>query len=170
MMSMLETLITIPNDLIPYTLCLDSDGAPIRGWYLPIEEAAEEMLQAGRVFVERPHTQYPVAEQLTAYFEGERVTFDRPLRLAGTEFQRRVWDEMTRIPHGEVVSYGELARRTGSRAYRAVGQACHRNPLPLIVPCHRVIASGGRLGGFGGGEDIKRLLLRFEGVAPLPVG
>lgn len=165
---MLETLINIPNDLIPYTLCLDSEGVPLGGWYLPIDKAAEEMLQAGRVFVERPYTQYPVGERLTAYFEGEQISLDMPLRLTGTDFQRRVWNEMTRIPYGTVVSYGELARRIGSRAYRAVGQACHRNPLPLIVPCHRVIASGGRLGGFGGGEDIKRLLLRFEGVDPMP--
>jgi len=170
MMPMLETLIHIPNDLIPYTLCLSSEGVPVRGWYLPMAEAAEEMLQAGRVFVERPYTQYPVGERLAAYFEGEQIDFDTPLHLTGTDFQKRIWAEMTRIPYGDVVSYGELARRIGCRAYRAVGQACHRNPLPLIVPCHRVIASGGRLGGFGGGEDIKRLLLRFEGVNPMPAG
>lgn len=167
---MRETLITIPNDLIPYTLCLDGDGVPVRGWYLPAAEAAEAMLQAGRVFEEKPYTRYPAGALLKAYFEGERVAFDTPLRLTGTDFQKRVWTEMTRIPYGEVVSYGELARRAGCRAYRAVGQACHRNPLPLLVPCHRVIASGGRLGGFGGGEDIKRLLLRFEGVDPMPAG
>lgn len=167
---MKDTLITIPNDIVPFTLCLDSEGVPARGWYLPIEEAAEEMLMAGRVFDEKPYSQYPVGERLKAYFEGERVVFDTPLHLTGTDFLKRVWTEMTRIPYGEVLSYGEVARRVGCRAYRAVGQACHRNPLPLIVPCHRVIASGGRLGGFGGGEDIKRLLLRFEGVTPMPLG
>ena len=167
---MKEILITIPNDLIPYTLCLDRDGVPVCGWYLPMEAAAQEMLTAGRVFEERPYGQYPIGEQLRAYFAGDRVSFDTPLRLAGTAFQKKVWEEMTHIPYGEVVSYGDLAHRAGCRAYRAVGQACHRNPLPLIVPCHRVIASGGRLGGFGGGEDIKRMLLQFEGVAPLPAG
>lgn len=167
---MSEILITIPNDLVPFTLCLDSDGVPTQGWYMPIEEAAEAMLQAGRFFEERPCDRYPAGEQLLAYFAGEKVIFDTPLRLKGTDFQKKVWMEMTRIPYGEVASYGDLAHRAGCRAYRAVGQACHRNPLPLLVPCHRVIASGGRLGGFGGGEDIKRLLLRFEGVAPMPVG
>ena len=167
---MKETLITIPNDIIPYTLCLAREGIPTRGWYLPIGEAAEEMLQAGRVFDEKPYSQYPIGVKLKAYFDGERISFDTPMHLTGTNFQKKVWEEMARIPYGEAVSYGELAHRVGCRAYRAVGQACHRNPLPLIVPCHRVIASGGRLGGFGGGEDIKRLLLRFEGVTPLPVG
>jgi len=166
---MRETLIAIPNDVIPFTLCLDSDGVPVRAWYLPVNEAAEAMLMAGRVCEEKSFAHYAVSEQLRAYFQGERIAFDTPMGPRGTDFQRRIWEEMRRIPYGEVVSYGELAHRVGCRAYRAVGQACHRNPLPLLVPCHRVIAAGGRLGGFGGGEDIKRLLLRHEGVTPLPV-
>lgn len=165
-----HTLISVPNDLIPFTLCLDDQGVPVRGWFQPLEEAAEEMLQAGRAFVEKPCAHFAVGEQLLAYFSGERVDFDTPIDPRGTAFQKRIWAEMARIPYGQAVSYGELAHRAGCRAYRAVGQACHRNPLPILVPCHRVIASGGRLGGYGGGEDIKRMLLRLEGVTPMPVG
>lgn len=164
------TLIHIPNERIPYTLCLDEEGVPCRGWYMPLEYAVNAILYEGGVFEEIPWESLPLGRQIRAYFDGEKVEFDTPMHLSGTDFQKRVWEAMARIPYGEVLSYGELAHRIGCRAYRAVGQACHRNPLPLIVPCHRVIASGGRLGGFGGGEDIKRRLLAFEGVDPLPVG
>ena len=102
-------------------------------------------------------------EQLKEYFARRRREFDLPLAPAGTGFQRRVWHALTTIPYGETISYGELARRVGNaRACRAVGLANGANPLPIIVPCHRVIGSNGALTGFGGGLPIKRALLGLE--------
>ena len=109
--------------------------------------------------------------QLDAYFEGELQTFDLPLELHGTEFQRRCWLALGSIPYGQTVSYGEQARRLGlgNDAARAVGAANGRNPLPIVLPCHRVIGADGSLTGFGGGLDVKRFLLEHEG-ALLPLG
>ena len=101
--------------------------------------------------------------QLGEYFEGKRRDFDLPLNLGGTEFQLQVLDELQKIPYGETRSYGDIARRIGRpRAVRAVGAANGRNPVPIIVPCHRVIGSGGSLTGFGGGLETKKALLRLE--------
>ena len=112
------------------------------------------------------HSESPFAEaakQLTEYFAGERHEFDLPLRLNGTEFQLLVLDELCRIPYGETTSYGDIAKRIGRpKAVRAVGAANGRNPIPIIVPCHRVIGSGGALTGFGGGLDTKKTLLKLE--------
>jgi methylated-DNA-[protein]-cysteine S-methyltransferase len=106
-------------------------------------------------------------EQLKAYFAGQCRHFDLPLSPAGTEFQRRVWRALRDIPYGETISYGELARRVGNpRASRAVGLANGANPLPIVVPCHRVIGANGTLTGFGGGLPIKRALLALEGTLP----
>ena len=102
-------------------------------------------------------------DQLAAYFSGETTAFDLPLAPAGTAFQRRVWAELARIPFGQTISYGELARRVGDpRASRAVGMANGRNPIALLIPCHRVIGTNGTLTGFGGGVDVKRALLGHE--------
>jgi methylated-DNA-[protein]-cysteine S-methyltransferase len=102
-------------------------------------------------------------QQLRAYFAGERIDFDLPLAPCGTDFQRRVWDELRRIPFGATTSYRELARRIGHpTAVRAVGAANGRNPLPIIVPCHRVIGADGTLVGYGGGLERKQWLLRHE--------
>jgi len=102
-------------------------------------------------------------EQLAAYFAGELTEFDLPLALAGTPFQQRVWAELRLIPFGETVSYGELAQRLGQpTASRAVGLANGKNPVSIIVPCHRVVGSGGSLTGYGGGLPRKRYLLDFE--------
>ena len=104
-----------------------------------------------------------IRTQLEEYFAGERTAFEVPLRLEGTEFQLRVWDALCRIPYGETISYGELARRVGNpKASRAVGLANGRNPVAIIVPCHRVIAADGTLGGYGGGLDRKSVLLDLE--------
>lgn len=112
-----------------------------------------------------------VATQFAEYFTGERTEFDLPLAPAGTPFQRGVWDALCEIPYGETISYGELARRVGSPgAFRAVGLANGRNPLAIIVPCHRVIGADGRLTGYGGGLDRKRWLLEHEAAhRPVPV-
>ena len=105
--------------------------------------------------------------QLIEYFGGERRDFDLPLAPGGTPFQRRVWDELRRIAYGETISYGELARRIGRpTASRAVGAANGRNPLAIVVPCHRVIGADGKLTGYGGGLPVKETLLAHEqGVA-----
>lgn len=104
-----------------------------------------------------------VADQLHAYFAGELTEFDVTLRLEGTEFQRRVWAGLLEIPYGETISYGELAARIEQpTASRAVGLANGRNPVSIIVPCHRVIGSTGALTGYGGGLDRKRTLLDLE--------
>ena len=102
--------------------------------------------------------------QLAAYFAGTRRDFDLPLAPAGSAFQKNVWREMIRIPYGEVLTYGEMAARTGGVA-RAVGGACGANPIPVIIPCHRVVAGEG-LGGYSGrgGLDTKRRLLVLEGA------
>jgi methylated-DNA-[protein]-cysteine S-methyltransferase len=108
-----------------------------------------------------------VIAQLGEYFAGKRRQFDLPLAPRGTEFQRRVWRALREIPYGQTVSYGELARRIGKpSASRAVGLANGANPLPIIVPCHRVIGADGSLTGFGGGLPIKRTLLALEGAGP----
>jgi methylated-DNA-[protein]-cysteine S-methyltransferase len=107
-------------------------------------------------------------EQLNAYFDMRLSDFDLPLEPRGTEFQRRVWDSLTTIPFGETISYAELARRIDNpKAVRAVGAANGRNPLMIIVPCHRVIGADGSLTGFGGGIDRKRWLLDHEARARL---
>jgi len=106
-----------------------------------------------------------VRTQLEEYFAGTRTAFDVPMRLEGTGFQRAVWAQLCAIPYGTTVSYGELARRVGNpKASRAVGLANGRNPVAVIVPCHRVIAGDGSLGGYGGGLDRKRALLDLEGA------
>ena len=111
------------------------------------------------------------ARQLDAYFAGELVAFDLPLELQGTDFQRQCWLALATIPYGQTVSYGEQARRLGlgSDKARAVGAANGQNPLPIVLPCHRVIGSDGSLTGFGGGLHVKRFLLELEG-ALLPLG
>ncbi len=109
------------------------------------------------------------ADQLEAYFAGRRREFDLPLDPAGSAFRRRVWSQMRRIPFGETVSYGTLAKRLDTAA-RAVGGACGANPIPILIPCHRVLAGGGRIGGYSGGSgvDTKRFLLALESVACAP--
>lgn len=104
-----------------------------------------------------------VRQQLEEYFAGKRKDFDLPLKLSGTEFQVSVLDALQTIPYGETTSYGAIAKQIGRpKAVRAVGAANGRNPIPIIVPCHRVIGSTGHLTGFGGGLDTKAALLRLE--------
>jgi len=114
---------------------------------------------------ESPVRTQAVRQQLEEYFAGERRSFELPLDLRGTEFRRRCWDELLKIRYGETRSYAEIARAVGNpKGFRAVGQANHYNPIAIIVPCHRVLASDGLLGGYGGGLAVKALLLRLEGA------
>ncbi|NQV19180.1 MAG: methylated-DNA--[protein]-cysteine S-methyltransferase [Armatimonadetes bacterium] len=102
-------------------------------------------------------------KQLKEYFAGNRKEFDIPLKLEGTDFQIKVWQELTKIPFGETISYQQLAEKMGSKnKARAVGNANAKNPIPIIIPCHRVIEKNGKLGGFGGGLHIKQFLLELE--------
>lgn len=120
------------------------------------EEAGEE---AGKqsVLLRR------AAAELSEYFRGERQNFTVPIRTGGTEFQRKVWDALRRIPYGETRTYGQIADEIGCPGgARAVGMACNRNPIMLIVPCHRVVGSNGKLVGFAGGLDMKEALIKLE--------
>jgi methylated-DNA-[protein]-cysteine S-methyltransferase len=104
-----------------------------------------------------------VLRQLEAYFRGDLREFELPLAMVGTKFQLLVWDALRKIPYGETISYAQLAQRIGNpKAVRAVGLANGRNPIPIIVPCHRVIGSDGSLTGFGGGLSMKKRLLELE--------
>lgn len=115
--------------------------------------------------IERPSSFAALFRMLDEYFKGKAVEFRIPLSLSGSEFDRAVWEELRRIPRGSVETYGEVARSIGKPgAARAVGGACGRNPVPIVVPCHRVVAAGLRLGGFSGGIEIKKSLLGTEGL------
>lgn len=146
------------------TLLLTSDGAALTGLYMGrhAEDEARETMPAAAW--KRSDSAFRAAvEQISAYFEGELTRFDLPMHPAGTAFQQRVWQELRRIPYGAAISYAELARRIGRpSASRAVGGANGRNPISIIVPCHRVISADGSLGGYGGGLDRKRWLLAHE--------
>ena len=104
-------------------------------------------------------------DEILAYLRGERRSFDLPLDPMGPPFQQAVWAELRRIPYGETRSYAQVAAGIGKpKAVRAVGQANHRNPLPIFIPCHRVIGASGKLTGYGGGLDLKEKLLELEGA------
>ncbi len=129
-------------------------------------------------FVNGKHTVQPPADaredrapfaatirQLQEYFAGKRETFDLPLAPHGTDFQRRVWSALQKIPYGKTVAYADIAQRIGNpKGVRAVGLANGRNPIPIVIPCHRVIGKDGSLTGYGGGLPIKQKLLEIEGV------
>ena len=107
--------------------------------------------------------QKEIKKELLEYFEGKRKEFDIPLEVEGTEFQKKVWTEMAKIPFGETMSYGELAEKIGCpKGARAVGLACNKNKIPIIIPCHRVVGKNGNLIGFAGGLDVKAQLLKLE--------
>ncbi len=142
------------------------DAAVVRVW-LPSRSVAERF--AGTTSAPAPRAVALAAAQLEDYFAGRRRSFDVPLAFAGgTPFQQAVWTTLADIPFGATWSYAELAAAVGRPvAFRAVGQANGANPIPIILPCHRVVASGRRLGGYGGGLDMKRSLLALEGVRDL---
>lgn len=157
---MLTTTITISSPLGP--LRLFARGEELTGVYLPDHEPAPPVQLA-----DAPERTTPVlaraAAQLRAYFAGERTVFDLPLAPDGSGFQRLVWQALERIPYGVTRSYGELAAAIGRpAASRAVGSANSRNPISIIVPCHRVIGANGALTGYAGGMRAKRWLLEHE--------
>ena len=112
----------------------------------------------------------PAVDQLNAYFKGDLKTFDLKLAPSGTPFQLKVWKSLAEIPYGELTTYGAIAQKIGNpKAVRAVGGANARNPLPIVLPCHRVIGSNGSLTGFGGGLDVKQKLIALERGGDTPV-
>ncbi|GAA4379242.1 methylated-DNA--[protein]-cysteine S-methyltransferase [Actinomadura verrucosospora] len=155
------THVVIESVVGPLTL-VATDGA-LSGLYMEMQRhrPAQETFGAPGDPEDEPFA--TVAAQLSAYFAGDLTEFELPLRLRGTPFQARVWAALQEIPYGETVTYGELAAEIGSpSASRAVGLANGRNPVGVIVPCHRVVGSTGSLTGYGGGLDRKRYLLDFE--------
>lgn len=141
-------------------LLLVSNGECLTGLYLPMHKGGPVPDDAWR----QDDTHFrPVVEQLDAYFEGSLREFTIPVTMAGTPFQRQVWDELGRIPFGTTITYTDLASRAGQpTAMRAVGAANGRNPISIIVPCHRVIGASGKLTGYAGGLAKKHWLLRHE--------
>jgi methylated-DNA-[protein]-cysteine S-methyltransferase len=156
--SVLYDVVPTPID----RLVVASDGSAIVGVWMANAEPND------RRWADRCGTDPLLDEarrQLVAYFAGRLEVFELPLAPNGTEFQRRVWTELTKIPFGSTISYAQLARRVSNEAaVRAVGAANGRNPIPIIVPCHRVIGSNGSLTGFGGGLPRKQWLLHHEGA------
>lgn len=130
----------------------------------------EEDTIIGIGFCSKQNTTTPETEleteifrQLDAYFTGELREFDLPFFATGTVFQLMVWEELLKVPYGQTVTYGELAKRVGMpKAARAVGSALNRNPVPILVPCHRVVGAKGQLTGFAGGVEVKQALLNLE--------
>ena len=144
-------------------LLLTSDGESLTGLYMGAPSKSPEL---DGDWTENPHggPLPQVARQLQEYFAGTRKVFDLPLKMQGTEFQKRVWRQLTEIPFGETWSYGQLAKRLDNpNGSRAVGLANGRNPIAVIVPGHRVIGADGSLTGFGGGIPRKQWLLAHEG-------
>ena len=143
-------------------LLLRSNGHALTGLYMDAHRREPRPADGWR---RDPAALRQAREQLHAYFGRELFAFDLPLELAGTAFQQRVWRALCTIPFGQTISYGEQARRVGNQAgARAVGTANGRNPISIIVPCHRVIGANGSLTGYGGGLPRKRWLLAHEGV------
>lgn len=147
------------------TLTLVSDGGALTGVFMQTHRHAPPTEAWGPLVEvrEAPPVLQDAASQLSAYFAGERTDFDLPLAPVGTDFQRRVWAALETIPYGTTWSYAQLADRIGSPgAARAVGLANGRNPISIVVPCHRVVGADGSLTGYGGGVERKRALLSLE--------
>lgn len=141
-------------------LLLVGDGHALHGLYM---QAGRRPMAIGPGWRRRASAFAGVSTQLEEYFAGTRTRFELKLSLRGTPFQRRVWTALAEIPYGQTISYGELAGRIGRPSVaRAVGLANGRNPIAVIVPCHRVIGADGSLTGYGGGQERKRLLLDLE--------
>ena len=152
----------VESPIGPITLA--SDGGKLTGLYMEVSwHPPKEELLGQRADAADDDVLVKAAGQLESYFAGQLTDFDLPLELQGTGFQRTVWDHLRDIPYGETISYGELARRIGQpTASRAVGLANGRNPISIVVPCHRVVGANGSLTGYGGGIERKQFLLGLE--------
>ena len=152
----------------PLLLAATPRGLARIGFRADPEEALEELARAyGPRILRSTEPLRGAQRELDAYFEGKRRVFDLHLDVQGSGFAGRVLEELARVPYGEIVSYGELARRAGNpKAARAVGMTMNRNRIPIVLPCHRVVGANGSLVGYAGGLDRKRFLLELEGVLP----
>lgn len=153
----------LPTPMGAFTL--EADAAGLCGVLFPTEAppAMADMPEPSLVSLDAHPVLAEAGRQLLEYLDGSRRHFDLPLSLHGTAFQQQVWQELGHIPYGETRSYGELAARLGDRRKaRPVGGAAHRNPVAIIVPCHRLIGADGSLTGFGGGLPMKHALLELE--------
>jgi methylated-DNA-[protein]-cysteine S-methyltransferase len=162
MVNMSATTLVIPSPV--GSLLLETDGeAMTKVWFT-------DAPPTGAPMDDLPDVLQEAVRQLDAYFARERDDFDLPLAPSGTEFQRRVWSELQRIPYGQTVSYGDVARALGlpPGASRAVGLANGSNPIAIVVPCHRVIGANGNLTGYAGGLERKKYLLDLEAAASQP--
>jgi len=159
---------TVDSPCGPLNCVVDENGAVVRiefGRGRESQKLSARMAAEGHEVIEDASRTAEVRQQLAEYFAGQRREFDLPLAPRGTPFERSVWDELRRIPFGETRSYADIARALGKpAATRAVGRANGANPIPIVVPCHRVIGSNGSLTGFGGGLDTKARLLELEGL------
>ena len=156
----MKYMTTIESPVGP--LALVSDGTCLTAVLFDGERETRRRKEP--VVADETATPFPQARrELAEYFAGKRTTFDVPLAPEGTEFQRRVWTALLRVPYGATATYGDIARQIGSpKAVRAVGAANGRNPIAIVVPCHRVIGANGTLTGYGGGLTRKRALLELE--------
>ncbi len=163
----MDSLIRCSSPLGP--MLLASDGRALIGLWFEGQEYEKAGLSRDTEARELP-VFTETLRWLDRYFAGLRQEIVPPLAPRGTPFQRRVWERLERIPYGETLSYGELARELGCASARAVGQAVGRNPISLLIPCHRVLGKDGRLTGYAGGTERKAALLRLEGIAFLEEG
>lgn len=160
---------TVDSPAGPLTFAVNEDGALLfvsflEGHYPTTIE--EDLAAEGYIACEDRERTAAVRTQLLEYARGERTTFDLPVVLVGTEWQKAVWTALMRVPFGETRAYGEIARSLGRpQASRAVGRANGTNRIPLVIPCHRIVGADGSLTGFGGGLHLKTALLAHEGVA-----
>ncbi|SDM00217.1 methylated-DNA-[protein]-cysteine S-methyltransferase [Geodermatophilus siccatus] len=155
---MSRTHTVVPSPIGPLTVVRDQDGALVR-----LAMSPPRALEADALGARADAGFEDVARQLAEYFAGERTAFRLPLRPVGSRFELAVWDQLTRIPYGETRSYGHVAEAVGEPGgAQAVGAANGRNPIAIVVPCHRVVGADGRLVGFGGGLPRKRFLLDLE--------
>ena len=152
-----------PSPVGPLLLASDGDGLCL----IEFQDPRHPFKRSGEWQPGEDAVLRETRRQLDDYFDGKRRVFDLPLAPRGTAFQQQVWMALRDIPYGETISYAQLAQRLGTpTATRAVGAANGRNPLPIVVPCHRVIGADGSLTGFGGGLPTKRFLLQLEGTFP----
>ncbi|MFO7154394.1 MAG: methylated-DNA--[protein]-cysteine S-methyltransferase [Caldicoprobacter oshimai] len=153
----------VEDFICPITIIASVRG--VRGIHFTSLDAIIEKLTQENI----PHIidlSHPAAIELREYFQGHRKHFDVPIDIDGTPFQLKVWKALQSIPYGKVRSYKDIAIQIGHpKAFRAVGQACGANPIPIIIPCHRVLTASGNLGGFSAGIEIKKALLDLEGIS-----
>lgn len=149
-------------------LILVADSSALTGLYFV--ECSHIPAASSRWTLKPHHPVFQVTEtQLQEYFEGKRISFSVPLHPAGTDFQEKIWHEIALVPYGQTITYSELAQRAGSpAAIRAAGAATGRNPISIIVPCHRIMGKNGSMTGFAGGLERKRHLLQIENSIPQP--